>query len=204
VKVLVVDDHPIVISGLVALLSEHADMDVLAGRDAAEGQRLFEVHRPDVSVIDINLPGVSGFDLARTLLGLDPDARMLFFSMNDDPMLAVEALDAGAKGFVSKNDDPALFREAILAVSKGETWLPAPLVQEVALIRSSPQRQVRLSSREIEVLRQLASGLSMAEIASRLDVSYKTIATASASIRNKLKARTPAEMVRIAMAMKVV
>lgn len=203
-KVLVVDDHPIVISGLVALFAEHQDMDVVSGRDAEEGQRLFEAERPDVSVIDINLPVVSGFDLARKLLARDPDARMLFFSMNDDPMLAVEALDTGAKGFVSKNDDPAYFREAILAVARGETWLSPALVQEVALIRSSASRQARLSSREIEVLRLLTAGLSMSEIASRLDVSYKTIATTSAAIRVKLKARTPAEMVRIAMAMKVV
>lgn len=179
-------------------------MQVMSARTAGEGLKAFEDHRPDVSILDINLPDQSGFDLVRQLIAADPMTRIIVFSMNDDPMLAVEALDCGARGFVSKNDDPALFCEAIDVVAGGRTWLPAALAQEVALIRTAPTEQVRLSSREIEILRMLARGRSMSEIAACLDLSYKTVAAASASIRSKLKARTPAEMVRISLAMKIV
>lgn len=203
-KILIVDDHPIVISGLVALLSERDDMEFVTAHNASDGLQLFESRRPDVCVLDINLPDLSGFELARKLISIEPGSRVIVFTMNDDPMLAVEALDCGAKGFVSKNDDPALFAEAVDAVAQGHTWLPSALAQEVALIRASPQHQVRLSSREIEILRLLSRGRSMSEIAGRLDISYKTVASCCSSIRGKLKARTPAEMVRISLAMKLV
>ncbi len=115
VKVLVVDDHPIVLSGCRALLGEAPDMTMLEARDAASAQEVYASQRPDVAVVDINLPDVSGFELARRLLIRDPQARIVMFSMNDDPMFAAQAIECGAKGYVSKSDDPAAFVDAIRA-----------------------------------------------------------------------------------------
>jgi DNA-binding NarL/FixJ family response regulator len=204
-KVLIVDDHPIVVSGLVALLSDEEGVEVLSSGTAEQGRRLFADSKPDVTVIDINLPDVSGFDLTRQILALNARARVLIFTMNDDPMLAVQALDCGARGFVSKNDDPSLFRDAIAEVGKGNIWLPADIAQEVALLRAGlPDGGARLSERELDILRLLSRGKSMSEIASLIDVSYKTVASDCATIRAKLNARTPVEMVRIAVETKLI
>lgn len=204
-KILIADDHPIVVSGLAALLSEPAGDEVISARDGARARELFVAEKPDVTVVDVNLPDVSGFELTRQLLDLDADAKILIFTMNDDPILAVRALDCGARAFLSKNDDPLLFREAIAAIEAGQIWLPMHISQEVALIRSgAPKRMARLTERELEILRQLSRGKSMSEIASQIDVSYKTVASACTSMRTKLNARTPAEMVRIAVELKMV
>jgi two-component system, NarL family, invasion response regulator UvrY len=205
VKVLIVDDHPIVASGLSALLSDADEFDILTARDAIEGREVFETAKPGVSLIDINLPGTSGFTFTKDLLEFDPSARILIFSMNDDPGVATEALDIGALGFVSKNDDPSLFLDALKAVAKGDIWLPADIAQKIAVHRAcAPRRPQRLSSREVQILRHLSRGRSMSEVAGLLDVSYKTISTDCSTIRHKLEARTPVEMIRIAVERKLV
>ncbi len=204
-KILIADDHPIVVSGLAALLSEAAGDDVISASDGASARELFLAKKPDVTIVDVNLPDVSGFELTRQLIDLDDEAKIIIFTMNDDPILAVHALDCGARAFLSKNDDPMLFREAIAAVEAGHVWLPTHIAQEVALIRAVvPKRTARLTERELEILRQLSRGKSMSEIASLIDVSYKTVASACTAMRTKLNARTSAEMVRIAVEQKMV
>jgi len=99
VKVLIVDDHPIVLSGCRALLAETDDMLMLEARNAATAVDVYTLNNPDVAVIDVNLPDVSGFELARRLQAHDPDARIIMFSMNDDPMFATQAIEGGARGY---------------------------------------------------------------------------------------------------------
>ncbi len=142
-KILVIDDHTLAISGLAVLLSDRAEMDAVSVRTTREGLIAFEQHRPDVSLLAIDLRERSGFDLVRQLKAIDPTARIIVLSMQDDPMLAVEALDCGAKGFVSQTGDPALIGEAIEAVADGRIWLSEGLAQEMALIRTAPADQAR-------------------------------------------------------------
>ncbi len=203
-KVLIVDDHPIVLSGCRALIAEAADIDMLEARDAAQAQEVYAAQSPDVAVIDINLPDISGFELARRLLVRDPNARLIMFSMNDDPMFAAQAIETGAKGYVSKSDDPAAFLSAIRDVSTGGHSLPQELAQKIAFLRSGATDSVALTPREREVLRLLAKGKSMSEIAALINVSYKTVATTSASLRAKFSARTPMQLIRIAVEQKFV
>lgn len=199
-KILIVEDHPIVVSGCRALLTEEEDNTVLEARTAAHGLQLFQSCKPDVSVVDINLPDQSGFELTREMLALDREARIVIFTMNDAPMLAAQAVKCGAKGYVSKNDDPSKLGEAIRAVAVGEVWMPIEVTQSIAFSRlGSSVRGPVLTEREIAVLRLLARGKSMSEIATMINVSYKTIANTCSALRRKLKARTPMEMVRIAM-----
>jgi DNA-binding NarL/FixJ family response regulator len=205
VKILIVDDHPIVLSGCRALLAEEPGATMLEARDAASAQDLYAAQHPDVAVVDINLPDISGFELARRLLIRDPDARIIMFSMNDDPMFAAQAIECGAKGYVSKSDDPSSFLTAIRNVASGGHSLPMEMAQKIAFLRiGAGEAAASLTPREREVLRLLAKGKSMSEIAALINVSYKTVATTCASLRTKFNARTPMQLIRIAVEQKIV
>lgn len=200
-KVLIVDDHPIVVSGCRALLAGDR-VDIVSAATSAEGARLYATERPDVAVVDINLPDGSGFDLTRRILADDAAARVLMFSMNDDPIYAARALECGALGYVSKNDDPEQFLRAIEEVAAGTISLAPDMADKVASLRSEGAAATpldRLAAREVEILRWLAKGRSMSEIAGLVGVSYKTVAAQCASMRVKLGARTQMELVRIAV-----
>lgn len=204
-KILVVEDHPIVISGCRALFADEPDLSVTEARTAASGRTLWKELAPDVTVIDINLPDGSGLELTRELIEQDAEARIVVFSMSDTPMLALRAIECGAKSYVSKNGNPLDLRDAVLAVARGETWLAEELIQELALLRAKASGTTALlSEREHQVLRLLARGRSMAEIADDVSVSYKTVAADCAILRSKLSARTSSEMVRIAVELKLI
>jgi DNA-binding NarL/FixJ family response regulator len=205
VKILIVDDHPIVLSGCRALLGAAGDMTMLEARNAAHAQEVYAAQHPDVAVIDINLPDISGFELARRLLVRDPNARIVIFSMNDDPMFAAQAIECGAKGYVSKSDDPSSFLIAIREVASGGHSLATEMAQRIAFLRiGTGESAASLTPREREVLRLLAKGKSMSEIAALINVSYKTVATICASLRARFNARTPMQLIRIAVEQKIV
>ena len=205
VKVLVVDDHPIVLSGCRALINQARDMEMLEARDAASAQEMHAAQRPDVTVIDVNLPDISGFELARRLVTRDPASRILMFSMNDDSMFAAQGIECGARGYFSKSDDPEEFLNAIRAVYRGGYALAPEMAQKVAFMRvGASEGTTTLTPREREVLRLLAKGKSMSEIAALINVSYKTVAVTCASLRTKFSARTPSQLIRIAVEQKIV
>src|SRR5713101_6675097 len=131
-RVLTVDDHPIVASGCRALFAGNPEIVILEASDAESGERAFVAERPDVCVLDINLPTVSGFELARRILARVASARIIMFSMNDDPVFAARAIEVGAKGFVSKTGDPQDLVEAIREVAKGGVYLPRAIAQSIA------------------------------------------------------------------------
>ncbi len=197
-RVLIVDDHPVVVSGCKALLSVEPDAEVFDARDAESGLIAYATFAPDVAVIDINLPGVSGFELASRILARDPAARIVMFSMNDDPGFVSRALSIGAKGYIAKNDDPSLFAVALRQVRAGGEYLPPGLAQKVAFARSD-SRLSQLSPRDLEILRLLAAGRSMGDIADTLAVSYKTVANNCSALKLKLGARTSMDLMRIAL-----
>ena len=200
-QVLVIDDHPVIISGCRAMLSPYGDIEVHDALDAEDAYEHYVATRPDVVVIDINLPGVSGFSLTRRILQYDPQARIIVFSMNDDPIFAARAIENGAKGYIGKCEDPARFVGAIRAVAAGQTFLLPEMAQKLAFL--DPGRRgdflSGLNPRELEILRLLRSGKSMGEIAGVINVSYKTVANSCAILKRKLGARTPLDLVRIAV-----
>jgi two-component system invasion response regulator UvrY len=200
-RILIVDDHPIVASGCRALFVAEPDVAILEASDAESGERLFLAERPDVSILDINLPSVSGFELARRILAQVSTARIIMFSMNDDPIFAVRAIEAGAKGYVSKSGDPRDLVEAIRGVSEGGTYLPPSMARSIAFAGPALSRSPlsKLTAREIEILRLLGAGKSLSEIAWLVHASYKTIANTSSMMRQKLGVRSSAELVRLAI-----
>jgi len=200
-RVLIVDDHPIVASGCRALLAGEGEIALSEACDAESGERVFAAEHPDVCVIDINLPTVSGFELARRILGRDASARIIMFSMNDDPIFAARAIEIGAKGYVSKSGDPSDLVEAIRQVGNGGTYLPTAIARSIAFagpaVAQSPLS--KLTAREMEILRLLAAGKSLSEIAWLVQSSYKTVANTSSIMRQKLGVRTSTELVRLAI-----
>jgi len=200
-RVLIVDDHPIVASGCRTVLADEPDVVLLEASDAETAERVFVAERPDICLIDINLPTVSGFELARRVLQQDGGARIIMFSMNDDPVFVTRAIEVGAKGFVSKTGDPQDLIEAIREVGKGGVYLPAAMARSIAFAGSTVARNPlsRLNSREMEILRLLSAGKSLSEIAWLVHSPYKTVANTSSIIRQKLGARTSAELVRLAI-----
>jgi two-component system invasion response regulator UvrY len=197
-RILIVDDHPIVASGCRALLAGDADIEIFDAADADNGEAVFAREAPDICVLDINLPGVSGFELARRILARDGSARIIMFSMNDDPVFAARAIEAGARGYVSKSGDPQDLVAAIQEVARGGVFLTPATAQSLAFARPD-DRLGKLSPREIEILRLLAAGKSLTEIAWMVHASYKTIANTSSMMRHKLGLRTSAELVRLAI-----
>jgi len=205
-KILIVDDHPIVLSGFKALLDHNSPepaMEVVDARSAADAERVLATEAVDVCVLDINLPGMSGFSLARKILAAYPAARIIMFSMNDEPLSVAQAMDIGAHGFVSKNDNPRRMLEAIQAVAAGQSAWPAGIAERIAHldVGSAPPL---LTPREHDILRLLATGKSLSEIGEAVNVSYKTAAMTCAGLRTKLSARTQAELVAIAVERKLV
>jgi two-component system invasion response regulator UvrY len=200
-RILIVDDHRIVASGCRALFADDPEIVILDASDAESGERLYGEQRPDICVLDINLPTVSGFELARRILDQDSSSRIIMFSMNDDPIFAARAIDIGAKGYVSKSGDPYDLVEAIHEVGKGGTYLQPAIAQRIAFARPGLAQSPlsKLTSREIEILRLLSAGKSLSEIAWMVQSSYKTIANTSSLMRQKLGLRTSAELVRFAI-----
>jgi two-component system invasion response regulator UvrY len=167
---------------------------------------VFIAEAPDICVLDINLPTVSGFELARRILARAASARIIMFSMNDDPIFAARAIEVGAKGYVSKSGDPSDLVEAIREVGNGGVYLPPAIARSIAFARPAFAQSPlsKLTSREIEILRLLSAGKSLSEIAWLVHSSYKTIANTSSIMRQKLGLRSSSELVRFAIESRLV
>ncbi|MDB5620445.1 response regulator transcription factor [Tardiphaga sp.] len=200
-RLLIVDDHPVVASGCRSLFASDASVKIDEAADEKSGHRAYLSKRPDVTIIDINLPDLSGFELMRRIRKEDPDARIIMFSMNDDPAFVARAIELGAQGYVSKGDDPRLLVKAVRKVAAGENFITPRLAESVtfsaAAIRSSPTSQMK--PRELEILRLLARGDKISEIADALDISYKTVANTTSLLKQKLGAKSHSDLIRIAV-----
>jgi DNA-binding NarL/FixJ family response regulator len=169
--------------------------------DEKSGHQAYLEIRPDISIIDINLPGLSGFELLRRIRDEDPAAKVIIFSMNDEPAFVVRAIELGANGYVSKGDDPQHLLSAVRSVANGQNFIAPHLAHAVtfstASVRANPASQ--LSSRELEILRLLSRGRSIGEVAEALDISYKTVANGTSRLKQKLGANSHSDLIRFAV-----
>ncbi len=200
-QLLIVDDHPMVIAGCRAILSAHMDVAVREAHGEDEGFERYFAKRPDAAIIDLYLTDGSGLALAQRILRQDPKARIIFFSMNDDAVFASRAIECGAKGYISKCESPSRFVAAIRAVTSGETFLVPEIAQQLACLDDSAFKSSlsRLNARELNILRHLREGCTMAEIAHASNLSYKTITNNCTALKRKLGARTLLDLTRIAI-----
>jgi two-component system, NarL family, invasion response regulator UvrY len=197
VSVLLVDDHAVVREGYRRLLERHGDIAVIGeAADAATAHSLFCCLVPQIVVMDITLPGTSGIEAMRRMLVYNPDARVLIFSMHEDAIFARRALQAGAFGYVTKASAPNVLVEAIHAVASGKKYLSPEIAQKLALRDFALDQADGLSAREFEVLRLLANGHSIREIAESLGLNPKTVANHQSAIKQKLGADTAIQLLR--------
>lgn len=206
ITVLLADDHSVVREGYRRLL-ERADGLTVVGEaaTASEAYDAFRRLQPDVVVMDISLPGVSGIEAMRHILAREPRARVLMFSMHDEPIFATRAFAAGALGYVTKASAPEVLVDAVRAVALGERYISADMAQALALqavgaqgAANVPGNVANLSHREFEVMRLLVAGETLSAIAEKLQLSYKTVANHQSAIRQKLGVETHVQLLKIA------
>jgi len=200
-KVLIVEDHPIVRNGLRRLLAAEGELEIREAANGKEALSVFREQRPGLVILDLNLPGIGGLEVIARLKIADPNARVLVLSMHDDEIHVTRALQVGAAGYVSKNAPPDEILEAIRRVAAGHTYLEHEIAEELAFssVRTSWHPLKDLSSRDLEVLRLLAKGCTLPQIADTVGISYKTAANNCSQIKAKLGAATTADLVRLAM-----
>ena len=203
IRVLVVDDHAVVRSGLRRVLDAEVDIETVGEAPNAE-RAVFEAmeHRPDVVLMDVTMPGQSGIEALPGLLQSVPDTRVLMLSMQDDPGYVRAAFEAGASGYVVKEAADSEVVAAVRAVASGDQYVHPSLGARLVAAEAEERRRAEadpLSDREREVLRLLALGHTNQEIASMLYISVRTAETHRAHIMQKLRLSSRAELVRHAL-----
>ncbi|HEY2418732.1 MAG TPA: response regulator transcription factor [Steroidobacteraceae bacterium] len=202
VKLMLVDDHAIVRSGFRRMLEQEPHLHIVAETDSGErAYALYVKEMPDVVVMDLSMPGMSGFETIRRIVARDPTARILVFSMHEDAMRAERAIQLGARGYVTKSSAPEVLAKAIVEVAAGRLFLSADVAQAIAQSKLAGEDNPLkvLTAREFEIFRLLVAGRGAAEIARILNLSAKTVANNRTLINQKLRASGDVELVLLAL-----
>jgi DNA-binding NarL/FixJ family response regulator len=202
IRVLIADDHGIVRSGLRMLIERQSDMDVVGeASDGVEALQLTQAEHPDVAVLDVSMPRMTGLQAAREIRSHSPDTRVLLLSMHDDDRYFFEGLEAGAAGYVLKRAADTDLIEALRTVAAGRTFLSddaqAALMGEWQAGRAEPED--KLTPRELEVVKLIAEAFTNRQIAKTLQLSEKTIESHRSNLLAKLGMRDRVELVRYAI-----
>ena len=202
-KILMADDHAVVRKGLVQILNEASD---IAEVDEAEtGEQVLDMVRErdyDVLVLDLNMPGMSGFQVLSHLKSTRPELPVLVLSMHSEEQYGVRVLRAGASGYIAKGTAPEELLDAIRKVAGGAKYISSRLAERLLNALDDPDSgppHERLSDREFQVFRLLSEGLSATEIADKLNLSVKTISTYRSRVLEKMNMSSTAELVQYAV-----
>ena len=201
-KILLVDDHTVVREGVRRLLSVSVDATVVEAKTGREALTVFRAEMPEVVILDLNLPGSGGLDLLRRLLIEDARTRVLIFSMHTTPLYVARALQAGAKGYISKSAGAEELVDAIKQVMAGGRYVERDLAADLAVnVLGSDESGKALSARELDIMRLLAKGKGLSDIADALGISYKTVANTCTAIKHKLLVERTSDLIRVAVEM---
>jgi len=206
IKVLLVDDHAIVREGYRALLQRQQGIEVVGEADnGSEAYRLVQVECPDIIVMDLSMPGLGGIE-AISRIHQRYRTKILVFSMHQNPAFAVQAMRAGARGYVSKSSSPDVLVRAVYDVFQGKLVLSPDIAQFLAMAKLGDVHGPleSLTPREFEILRMLVEANSTETIATALNISPKTVSNCHYQIKSKLGVSTDIELVRLALRLSVV
>ena len=202
-RLLIIDDHAIVREGYRRLLERRQDLRIVAEAGTAdEGYEQFKNHEPEVVLLDLSLGAGSGLRLLAQMLRHSPEAAVLVFSMHAEPLYAVQALRAGARGYVTKGSAPQVLVEAVYKVARGQRALSPDIAGDVAgMLLDGGTDHAGLTPREFDVLRLLLQGLDVEAVGQALHISPKTVRNCHYQLKAKLGARTDIELTRKALQM---
>lgn len=198
IRVVIVDDHPMVAQGIQSILETYEDVEVVGlfscGQDVINAVETLD---PDVILLDLNMPGINGLSTTEIILERRPETRILILSMHDSPEYISTALSHGARGYILKDVPTEEIKTAIDTVMMGKNYLCTGA--ETAVSARTPENTEVLTNREQAILLQLAQGKSNKEVAIDLDISVRTVETHRKNIRRKLGISTTAGLTRYAM-----
>lgn len=201
IRVLLVDDHPVVRAGYARFLEQAGDITVVAEASCAtSGYIAYLHHQPDVTISDISMPTVGGLELLRKIKLRNDEAKVLMCSMYDGHHLVRSALEGGAIGFVTKNSSPENLVTGVKSAYSGRCYVSDDLSQNAYTHEATDEteRIAQLTLRELEIWRLLAQGCTAAECATRLNISLKTVANNQTQIKEKLAVNNTAALVHLA------
>jgi DNA-binding NarL/FixJ family response regulator len=204
IKILLIEDHPIVREGCLRILARRSDFEAAEANSAKAGLVTNRSFAPDVIILDLELPDIGGLEAIADLLRDNPAAKVIIFSMYEEATFVTKALDRGARGYVSKNDDPNAILQAIDKVLSGSVFLGQSVAQNLALanfeLAADPLRV--LSERERQVVTLLGEGKSLGEISAALAIGYKTAANIVSAVKQKLHIGTSPALIKFAVELK--
>ena len=202
IKIMLVDDHAVVRAGVRRLLEQETHFSVVAECDSGErAYQMFGDVNPDITIMDLSMPGMGGMEAINRILTRYPQAKLLVLSMHENAVFASQALKIGERGYVAKT---GLAEELVIAlerIANGQTYMNEHLTKKIALqiVNSDAHVLQQLSAREFEIFRLLAEGQDVLNIGKLLNISAKTAANYQTSIKQKLGINNSVEMVRLAL-----
>jgi two-component system, NarL family, invasion response regulator UvrY len=199
-KILLVDDHIVVREGVCRLLSGMPGATISEATTGHEALSLFRKQKPDLVLLDLNLPGIGGLELLRRFVAEDEKVPIVVFSMHAEAIYAARALKLGARGYVSKSAGANELITAVKRVADGGRYVDREIANELAFVQLPSEDPLqRLSTREIEIVRLLGEGNSLAEIGETLGLAYKTVANTCSAIKTKLGVQRTADLIRLSV-----
>jgi two-component system invasion response regulator UvrY len=199
-KILVVDDHAVVREGIRRLLATISGAEIHEAATPQDALSLSRSVNPDVTVLDINLDGSSGLELLRRLKAENAAQRVVMFTMHSEPSYAMRALKAGAAGYVSKSADAGELVTAVRKIASGDRYLDRSMASDLVFNSTLTEDPLhKLSNREVEILRLLGEGKSLAEIAATFGIAYKTVANSCSRLKEKLGVERTADLIRLSV-----
>jgi len=204
VKVFLVDDHAVVREGYKHLL-EKANIKVIAQAMSGEEAYLdYAKVQPDVVIMDLSMPGMSGIETIKKLLAKDKNARILAFSMHDDIVFCSRAMQAGAVGYVTKSSAAEVLVEAVFSIANNKKYISHDMAHKISMQHLKPENVLNnLTPREFEVFRLLANGLPLDEVANTLNLNYKTIANIQTRLLQKLHVENRSQLILAAVRLNI-
>lgn len=202
INIMLVDDHAIVREGYRALLTKQSGLTVVAEAiDGAQAYQYFKIHQPDITIMDLSLPGQGGLETIARIKQYCANAKILVFSMHQNASFAIQASRAGALGYITKSSTPDVLIHAIYEVYQGRQTLSADIAQMLAMekLASNDSALEALTVREFEILRMLAEARSTEDIAQTLNISPKTVSNCHYLIKRKLGVSSDIELTHFAI-----